>query len=489
MNKRSVTIPMKMIIGGKHVDAISGKTQDVINPATMEVIDTVPAAEAEDIEKAIEYAKIGRKIWKDTPLHERVRILLRFTELLDARRDELCRIMTAEIGKPLAQSNGEVNSCINLFKSYCEKARVYATDTLPLNTEPGCTGDIIFTVREPLGIIACIIPFNYPTDLYAEKVAPALVTGNAVIVKPSSDTPMGNIFLTELLHEAGVPGEVLQIVTGSGSKVGNYLSSHKDIAAISLTGSCEVGIQTAENGAKHLAKVYLELGGNDPLIVFNDADLDKVMPEVLGGRAVNSGQTCCGTKRLLVQSGIKEAFTQKLIETLKAMKVGDPLDPDTDFGPLINERAAKDVEAQVQHTIDQGAKCILGGHRFNNTFYEPTILTDVTRDMDVAGALEIFGPVFPIIGFDTDDEAIEIANQIPYGLSSGVMTEDIHVALKVAMAMEAGTCVINGCGNYRTAYLAFGGYKMSGIGREGCGYTLDEFTQVKSIVLKQMIKK
>ncbi|GHT84775.1 aldehyde dehydrogenase [Bacteroidia bacterium] len=478
---------MNMIIGGKEVEARDKKRSDVINPATLEIVDTVPVATAEDVEEAIAIAQKGKKIWKAVPMHERVRILWKFTELLERDREKFRNLMCSEIGKTLFGCDAEISSCINIFKAYCEKARVYTTETLPLNSEPGNTGDIIFTVREPLGVIACIIPFNYPTELFAHKVGPALVTGNAVIVKPSSDTPLEDIYLTKLLLEAGVPGEAIQVVTGSGAKIGAQLSKHKGIAAISLTGSTEVGIQTAENGAKNLTKVYLELGGNDPMIIFDDADLDKAIPEVLLGRAWNAGQTCCATKRFLVQNGIKEAFTKRLVEVLKDTKVGDPRDPEVSFGPVISERAAKDVEQQIQHTIAQGAKCLLGGNRYQTTFIEATVLGNVTRDMDIAGEMEVFGPVFPIIGFDTLEEAIEIANQIPYGLSSGVMTADTTKALKVAMAMEAGTCVINGCGNYRSAYQAFGGYKMTGIGREGCGYTLDEFTQVKSIVLKQII--
>jgi len=479
---------MKMLIGGKEVNAKDGKTTEIINPATMEVVDTVPVATFEDVEEAVNIAKRGKEIWKAVPMHERVRILQKFTVLLERDREEFKELLCNETGKTMYLCESEVNSCINVFKSYCEKARVYSTETLPLDTEPGNTGDIIFTVREPLGIVACIVPFNYPTELYAHKVAPALVTGNAVIVKPSSDTPLGNLYLTKLLLEAGVPGEAVQVVTGSGAKIGVQLAQHKEIAAVTLTGSTAVGIDTAVNGAKTLKKVYLELGGNDPMILFDDANLEQAVSEAILGRAWNAGQTCCATKRLLVQKGVVEQFTEKLVGALKNIKVGDPHDPEVSFGPLINERAAMDVEKEIAHTVEQGAKCVLGGKRYNHTFIEPTVLTGVTRDMDVARELEIFGPVFPIIAFDTLEEAVEIANQIPYGLSSGVMTEDIRKALKVAMAMEAGTCVINGCGNYRTAFHAFGGYKMTGIGREGCGYTLDEFTQVKSIVMKQMIK-
>lgn len=479
---------MKMIINGLHKDAADGNVQQVINPYDLTLVDTVPAATASDIDDAVQAAVIGKKIWKNTPMHERIRILKKFTALVERDREKIRQVMCNEIGKTVGGCDGEITACVSIFNAYCSKGAVYATETLPLNSDPGCTGDIIFTVREPLGVIACIVPYNYPVELYAQKVAPALVAGNSVIVKPASDTPLSSIMITELLLEAGVPKEVIQIVTGSGAKIGTQLALHPNVDAISLTGSTEVGIDTASNCAKTLKKVFLELGGNDPIIIFDDADIDRAVKETILGRASNSGQTCCATKRMLVQKGVVDIYTEKLVEALKQIKVGDPHDPETTVGPLINEKAAIAVEQQINDTVALGAKVVYGGKRINRTFIEPTVLSGVTKDMPIAKELEVFGPVFPIIAFDDVDEAIEIANRTPYGLSSGVMTNDTGIALKVAMNIEAGTCVINGCGNYRTTYHAFGGYKMTGIGREGCGYTLDEFTQVKSIALKQMIK-
>lgn len=478
---------MKMIINGIPVNASDGSTHDVINPATMERIDTVPAATPQDVEQALDAARAGQREWQNTVLYDRVETLRRFTALLEKNMDEFTRLMCTETGKTLASCVDETRACINIFEAYCEKAKNYGGETLPLDSEPRVNGDIIFTVKEPLGVVACVVPFNYPTELYAHKVAPALVMGNAVIVKPSSDTPLGNIFLTQLLIEAGVPGGAAQVLTGSGAKIGRQLAESPKIDAISLTGSTAVGIETARSGAKNLTHVFLELGGNDPLIIFDDADIDRAVAETLAGRASNAGQTCCGTKRLIVQNGIRQQYTEKLLEALKGLRVGDPFDPATDYGPLISEKAAKDVEEQVAHTIEQGAACLLGGKRFAHTYFEPTLLTGVTPEMDIAGALEVFGPVFPVIGFDTEEEAVRIANAAPYGLSSGVLTENMKTALRVAMAMQAGTCVINGCGNYRSAHLAFGGYKMTGIGREGVTHTLDEYTQTKSIALKQLL--
>lgn len=478
---------MKMIINGIKCDASDGVTMDVINPTTGEVIDSVPVATEEDVNHALDVANAAKKEWKKIPMYKRVEILWRFTELVEQNKDRIADIMCKEIGKPLAACEDEVLACANIFRGYCEKARNYGGKTMPVDSEGRVEGDLIANFREPLGVVAAIIPFNYPTELFAHKVAPSLVTGNVVIVKPASDTPLGNIILTELLLEAGVPAGAAQILTGKGSTMGNWLSSSPKIDAVSLTGSTAVGITTATNGAKNLTHVFLELGGNDPLIVFDDADVDKAVQEALAGRVSNSGQTCCGTKRFIIQKGIKDTFVEKLIAALKDTKMGDPFDPDTVCGPLISEGAAKSVEKQVQHTVEQGAKLVYGGKR-DGAFYEPTVLDNVTKDMDVAKDLEIFGPIFPIIAFDTWEEALEIANNCPYGLSSGVMTADMSVALTIAKEIEAGTCVINGCGNYRSAHLPFGGYKMTGIGREGVTETLDEYTQIKNIAFKGLLK-
>lgn len=477
---------MKMIINGIKCDSSDGKTMEVINPATMEVIDTIPKATEEDVNRALDAAVKAKKGWKNVALYKRVELLWKFTELVEANSQKLAEIMCREIGKPIAGCEDEVAACVNIFRGYCEKARNYGGKTMPLNSEPRVDGDLIANIREPLGVVASILPFNYPTELFAHKVAPALVVGNVVVIKPAADTPLGNIFLTELLHEAGIPGDVVQIVTGSGATMGNWLSSSPKIDAVSLTGSTNVGIITAGNAANNLTHVFLELGGNDPLIVFDDADVDQAVTEALAGRVGNSGQTCCGTKRFIIQRGIKDVFVKKLVAALEQVKVGDPFDRATNMGPLISEYAAKDVEAQVQKTIEQGAALVFGGHRYNHTFFEPTVLDNVTKDMDIAGEMEIFGPVFPIIAFDTCEEALEIANNCPYGLSSGVMTGDMKVAMKVAKEIEAGTCVINGCGNYRSAHLPFGGYKMTGIGREGVTETLDEYTQIKNIAFKKL---
>jgi acyl-CoA reductase-like NAD-dependent aldehyde dehydrogenase len=477
---------MKMIIGGKHVDASDKATMDVINPATLEVIDTVPFATHEDVSLALKNAQAGFREWSQMPLYERIRILYKFADILEERMEELVKIDCRESGKAISLCRGETIEALVIFRGYCEKARNFGGEVLPLDTEKRIENDLIITVREPIGVVGCIIPFNYPVELFAHKVAPALVVGNTVVIKPASDTPMASILMTEWLLEAGVPANAAQIVTGSGSKVGKWMVESPDTNMITLTGSTEVGIETMHGCSDKLHHCHLELGGNDPFIIFDDCDLDKAVEESIGGRCSNAGQTCCANKRFIVQNTIKDKYIEKMIEGLKKVKVGDPMQEDTFYGSMISEKAAIEVEKQVQHTVAQGAKCAYGGKRFNRTFFEPTLLTDVTPDMDVAKDLEIFGPVIPVIGFDTVEEAIEIANNIPYGLSSGVMTNDMKKAMKVSRSIQSGCCVVNGSGNYRSAHQAFGGYKMTGIGREGVAYTLEEMTQKKTIAFKQI---
>lgn len=478
---------MKMLIGGQFVDASDGKTQENRNPATGELIGTVPAATKEDIDRAVANAVKGQKEWSRVPLYRRIEIFDKFRELLAANRRKVAEMMCREGGKLIGDALGEVDITGYVFRVFGEGARNHYGLTLTQGIEPRIEKDIVFTRNEPLGVVACIVPFNFPAELYAHKVAPALITGNAVIVKSASDTPMADIMFTELLVQAGVPGNAAQIVTGSGAKIGDWLTQDPRVDAISLTGSTEVGAHIMATAAKHVPHVYLELGGNDPLIVCEDCgDLDAAVQDSLDGRVYNAGQTCCASKRFLVHNSLLDAYTKKLVKALTGLRVGDPSKPETQMGPVISERAAKDVIGQVEATVAAGAKCLLGGKR-NGAFVEPTVLAGVTRAMPVAGQLEIFGPVFPVIGFDTVEEAIEIANGSPYGLHAGVRTASMKTAMKFATELQCGCVVIGGSGNYRSAHQAFGGYKQTGVGREGVGYTLNEFTQTKTVALRSIL--
>lgn len=494
---------MKMLIAGEKRDSRDQKTIDVINPANGMFLDTIPMATREDVEEAVANAKKGQKEWNDIPLMERDNIIHRFVQLLEEHKKEIIATCTRECGKHVGTTIFEYNQTASVFTGYMEAAKRLDGKILVPGSEPGHDGktahDMILVMHEPLGTVAAIVPFNAPMLLYSYKVAPALAAGNAVIVKPPTDNPLTDIMITELLLEAGVPGNTLQIVTGSGSKVGSWLVENPDVDAVSMTGSTQVGVGIAEIMAKRLAPCTLELGGNDPFIVLPDADVALAAIQACGARKGNSGQVCISSKRFIIHNSIKEEFTEKLLEQVREIEVGyddnveDMMESclgNTDrtntkgekIGSLISEKAAKEVEEQVKHTIAQGATLKIGGTR-DGAFFMPTVLCDVTKEMDVAKDMEIFGPVWPIIGFDTVEEAIEIANGSSFGLSGCVMTKDWKLGMYVARNVQSGGMVVNGSSVYRNQMQPFGGQKMSGTGNEGLT-TLEEMTKIKNIVLK-----
>ena len=477
---------MQMIIDGKRVDASDRGVIRILNPATQEFIDTVPKATASDVYQAIDAAQAGKRIWANTPTHERVRILSRCADAIEEHLEDLAQSLSREMGKIIQEARGEIRVSAQTIRGYAEAAAHHYGKTLT-DSQKGIEKDILFTRHEPLGVVACITPFNYPVLLVAHKMAAALATGNAVIVKPASDNPLTLIKLVALCLEQGIPGNVLQIITGSGEVVGKILAESPKVNAISLTGSTEVGISLAETGAKTLKRVFLELGGNDPFIVLDDADISKAIAAAVEGRLENAGQTCCSSKRFLIHESIHDVFIKKLLEALSKIKHGSPQDDETEYGCLINGNASQKVELQIQKTIEQGAKLICGGHAYNITYFEPTILDDVTLDMDIAKDMEVFGPVFPIITFKTDEDAVKIANASRYGLQAGIMTKSVDRAMRIAANLQCGAVVINGSGNYRHIEQPFGGYKMSGFGREGISGTLAEMTQEKTYVLKDVL--
>ncbi|MDR3364949.1 MAG: aldehyde dehydrogenase family protein [Clostridiales Family XIII bacterium] len=494
---------MKMLIGGEKRDASDGKTIDVVNPATGEFIDTVPAASQEDVNEAVRRARNGQKEWGAKSLLEKETVLNRFLELLETNKREIMLLLAKEQGKSPFVSLFEYNQTVPIFRGYFEQARRLDGKLLVPGTEPGhdarTKDDMIMVVQEPIGTVAGIVPFNAPMLLLAYKAAPALAAGNAFIGKLPSDNPLGALRMSELLIEAGMPGDAFQILTGSGATVGSWLVEHPGVDAIAMTGSTEVGLEIAQKGAKRLAHVALELGGNDAFIVLEDANIEQAAAEGVFTRMATAGQVCIAPKRFLVQNPVKEKFTGLVLGHMRGVKMGFEPDlegtlekllgsdaaadsPNVMMGCLINETAAKKVESQVALTVSQGAKVLLGGGR-NGAFYEPTVLVDVTKEMDVAKDLEIFGPVIPIIGFDTAEEALEIANSGIYGLSGCVYTADWKKGMDIARRAETGCMVINGTTMYRNAMQPFGGYKMSGLGNEGFT-TLSEMTRTKTIVMK-----
>ncbi|MDR2157476.1 MAG: aldehyde dehydrogenase family protein [Clostridiales Family XIII bacterium] len=476
---------MKMIIDGKKVDSVSGETFDVINPATGEVIDSVPKGTPIDIKQAVDAAEKGQKIWAGVPVFQRAEILNRFLDIVDENKESLAQTLSAENGKPINEARAEIGNVRIGFSGFIEHAKHFYDRVIPPGTEAGQQNNVQIVTRIPVGIVVCIIPFNFPCDLFDQKVAPALMMGNAAIVLPSSDNPLTLLRLSGMLVDAGVPNGAIQCLTAPG-KVKAEIAKDRRIGLITLTGSTEVGIETAKTAAENLIPCALELGGNDAFIVLEDADIDLAAEELIWGRMYNTGQVCCASKRFIVHNAVKDAFAAKVVEKITRQNYGRPELEDTQIACLISEDAAVKVEAQVNRIVEQGGKIILGGKR-SGAFYEPTVITDVPKSADVAADMEIFGPVVPIIGFDADEEAIEIANNSIYGLSSCVFSRDFKRAWHVASRMEAGGAVINGASFFRSFEMPFGGLKFSGIGTEGVMSTFGEMTQIRTIVLKNIV--
>ena len=477
---------MKMFINGIPCDSSDGVTIDVTNPATGAVIDTVPAATKEDVDRAVACAKAAQKRWAAVPVSEKVAILYRFLDIVDENKEKLAQTLSQETGKPIVEARAEIGNIRIGFSGFCEKAKHLYGNTFPAGLEPGQDKHVLITKKEPIGVIACVIPFNFPCDLFDQKVAPTLLAGNAAIVKPSTDNPLTLCMLTEMLGEAGVLPGAVQIVTGRGSKTGTWLCENPDVHGITLTGSTEVGIETYQRGAAHLAHIALELGGNDAFIVLEDGDVDLAVEEMIWGRMYNTGQVCCASKRFLIQKSRAAEFTEKAVARIKELKQGQPADESTQIGCLISEKAAVKVKEQIDHTVEQGGKIVLGGER-DGAFITPTVIAGVPKTADVAIDMEIFGPVVPIIEFDTVEEAIEIANSSKFGLCGCVFTADMKTAVKVCNALECGGTIINGASFFRSFEMPFGGYKYSGVGTEGVMSTFGEVTRTKTIVLKNII--
>lgn len=476
---------MQMIINGQKTDSASGKTIDVLNVATGELIDSIPAGNAQDVETALAAGREGASQWAAVPAHRRSQILLDFVELVNAEIEELTILLAGESGKVLGHSRNEIDTALRIFTGYAEETKRLFGEAIPLDVQPGLEGDLMVTRREPLGVVAAILAFNFPVELYAQKVGAALAGGNAVIVKPPEDDSLTCIRLTELLHQAGVPGATLQVLTGWGAEVGAPLSSSDLIDAVSFTGSSAVGTAIGEAAARNSVRAFLELSGNDAFIVCEDADVDLAVAHAAMGRLYGNGQVCVATKRIMVAEAVFDQFMDKLVSAVEGKKLGDSTDPQTEVGPLINERAAQRVEQQVKQAMSEGAKLRLGGSR-KGAIMEPTIL-EIDENVGIARDEEIFGPVFAVLKFAGTDDAVRLANASSYGLGGAVFSANVTKAFEVALKMQTGMVSINGGNCYRPDLSAFGGYKKSGIGREGFHYTLEEMTQIKSIILRGII--
>lgn len=477
---------MKNLIGYEWKEASNGAKIEVINPATQELIDTVPNVTDEDVDVAVKVAQKEQKNWEKVPIHERADILYKFVDFVERDKEKLARLLSAETGKPIKEAMGEIANVRIGVRAFVERAKHLYNESIPAGQEAGQEKTMQITTRAPLGVIAAIIPFNFPSDLFCQKVPPALMMGNSIIVKPSNYNPLTLIEYTKLMIEAGVPTGAIQVLTGDGPTAGQALARHPGVHLVSLTGSTAAGIQTMGTASKNLTHVMLELGGNDAFIFLEDGDMDLAIKETVWGRLYNAGQVCCASKRFLIHNARKAEFIERMKEVIASLKVGDPTQMDTDMGPLINVNAAKRVEEQVNKTIAQGATLVCGGKR-EGAYYMPTILDNVRKEMDVATDMEIFGPVISVIGFDTVEEAIEIANSSSFGLCGCVITKDYSRGVKIANALECGGAIVNGASFYRSFEMPFGGWKHSGIGNEGVLTTLQEMSRMKTIILKNIL--
>lgn len=455
----------------------------IFSPATHRELGVVPSASASLVSDTISRAIAAQPAWAARRTGDRADIIERAAALVDENAPLWSRLLAEESGKILCQAQFELKFAAALTRANAQRLRSMGGDLLPTGALESTSADVAWVRRMPLGVVAAVLPFNFPVELFVEKATAALAMGNAVIVKPPEQDPLTVIAVRDSFISAGVPPAVLAILPG-GRQTGAALCSDPRLAAVSLTGSTRAGLEVAS--VPVLRKLHLELGGNDAAILCNDADLDLAVPELVFGRTLMNGQACAANKRIIVHRFIAGELVERLSGILAPMRVGDPLDPASSIGPLISAQAADRVASQVARAVDEGGTLVYGSASTRGTFFDPCILTDVPRTADVATDDEIFGPVLTCIPFDTEDEAISIANQSSFGLSGCVFSRDWSHALRLSDSLECGGVVINGTGNYRPFIVPFGGVKQSGLGREGLGFTLEEMSQPRYTVLRRI---
>ena len=466
-------------IDGQWLDADSGATLDVDNPATGGTLGTVPDMGADETRRAIEAADRAFAQWRHKTAGERGDLLRRWHDLMMEHQEDLGRLMTLEQGKPLAEAKGEVAYAASFIKWFSEEARRMYGDTIP----GGKPDQHIVVIKQPVGVSAAITPWNFPAAMITRKAGAALAAGCPMVIKPAAATPFSALAMAELAERAGIPAGVLSIVTGSPGAIAGEFTSNPTVRKISFTGSTQVGRKLMAQCAEHIQKISLELGGNAPFIVFDDADLDRAVEGAMGSKFRNTGQTCVCANRFLVQEGVQDAFVEKLQAAMDKLQPGNGLEEGVNQGPLINGPAVEKVNSHLQDALDKGAKLVYGGkgHSLGGNFAQPTLITGVQRNMQLCDE-ETFGPLVGIMSFKTEDEAIRMANDTPYGLASYFYSRDIHRCWRVAEGLEAGIVGVNE-GLVSNAAAPFGGVKESGLGREGSHYGLDEFTEVKYLCM------
>ncbi|MCO5069590.1 MAG: NAD-dependent succinate-semialdehyde dehydrogenase [Rhizobiaceae bacterium] len=469
----------KAYLGGEWVDADSTNTIDVINPATNSLLGKVPNMGAAETRRAIEAAEEARHAWGALAAKDRSTVLRRWFELMIENLPDLAKIMTAEQGKPLAESQAEIRYAASFVEWFAEEAKRAYGDLIPAPR----ANSRIMVLKQPIGVVAAITPWNFPAAMITRKCAPAFAAGCSVVVKPSEFTPYSALAITYLAERAGIPKGVFNVVTGDASTIGGEITSNPMVRKISFTGSTRVGKLLMEQSASTVKKVAMELGGNAPLIVFEDADLDVAVRGVVDAKFRNTGQTCICPNRIFVHESVHDAFVERLSATVGALKVGDGFEDGVQQGPLINEAAVSKVERHVADALGKGARVAMGGkrHKLGKTFYEPTVLTDVDASM-LFESEETFGPVAPVQRFSDEQSVIKAANATATGLAAYIFTRDLDRMWRVAEKIEAGIIGINE-GIVSNEVAPFGGVKESGIGREGSKYGIEEFLELKYVCI------
>ncbi|EJB8464973.1 NAD-dependent succinate-semialdehyde dehydrogenase [Acinetobacter baumannii] len=462
-------------VAGKWCDADHQQTSEILNPATLEVIGTVPNMGKAEAERAIEAAKEAWPLWKNKTAKDRSIILKKWFDLIISNADELAFILTSEQGKPLAEAKGEILYAASFIEWFAEEAKRVYGDIIP---SPYPDARIVVN-KQPIGVVAAITPWNFPAAMITRKVAPALAAGCPCIVKPAPETPFTALALVDLAVQAGVPAEIFSVITGDAAHIGDAIFESDVVRKFTFTGSTPVGKMLLERSAKTLKKVSLELGGNAPFIVFDDADLDAAIEGALIAKFRNAGQTCVCVNRFLVQAGIYEKFIAALSQKIQNFNIGNGLEAGHDIGPLINANAVKKVEAHIQDALDKNGRLVIGGkrHTAGELFFEPTLIADVTADMDVA-TQETFGPLAAVFKFETEQQAVEMANATEFGLAAYCYTKDLGRAWRMSEQLEYGMVGINK-GLISNEVAPFGGIKQSGLGREGSKYGIEDYLEIK----------
>lgn len=469
----------KLFINGEWIESANYTT--LTSPYSGEVIAQVPAATKEEVEQAIEAAYRARSVMGKMPAHQRAKILETLALLIEQRVDEAAKIIAMEAAKPLSTAKGEVLRSIQTYKFAAEEAKRIHGETLPLDAAPGGEGRVAYTVREPLGVVGAITPFNFPMNLVAHKVGPAIAAGNTIVLKPASQTPLSSFFLAELLQEAGLPAGALNVVTGSGRTVGDLIVTDERVKVVTFTGSPAVGIGIRNKAG--LKRVILELGSNSAVIVDKGVNIDQIIPRCITGAFAYQGQVCISVQRIYVHEQVFNEFVEKFVVATKKLVLGDPLDPKTEVSALITKGDIQRSLEWIEEAKAHGAKVVAGGTAEGNMLH-PTVLLDVDPEVRLS-CQEVFAPIVMINQVESMSQAFDLVNDSRYGLQAGVYTENVHTALDAAEKLHVGGVMINDIPTFRVDHMPYGGVKESGMGREGLKYAIEEMTELKLVVFKR----